>query len=247
MSIDIKQSVSPLKQRQSSRGGKSAGRATATSSRRGGFAKSRGKRGGGGRNVGGYNINTRFSLDKWKKPPSGGVLGTISSPKPTKPYSIDDKGKVVMNPPGDTYNITNQGDITQTSNINTGKGDKLVKTPGTDAVYGTRKGRLPTYREAWSANKENIRNIYKSCEDYEADMLKIKKGDKRDIEREKKRKEAETEEQYLIKQATPDSFEVVPGDDDDDKQINVTQSAVMFKMKGNPMYRNFGIGGKPKK
>ena len=56
---------SPLKQRQSSRGGKSAGRATATSGRRGGFAKSRGKRGGGGRNVGGYNINTRFSLDKW--------------------------------------------------------------------------------------------------------------------------------------------------------------------------------------
>jgi len=246
--MENKENTSPLKQRQSSRGGKSAGRATATSGRRGGFAKSSGKRGAGGRNVGGYNVNTRFSLSEWKKPPSGGRIGTVGSPKPTKPYKIDDKGQVIMNPPGNVTNVTNEGDVTQTSNMNTGGGsDKVVKTDGTDAVYGAKKGRLPTYREAWDANKENIKNIYKSFDDYEADMLKIKKGDKRDIEREKKRKEAETESKYLIKEGTPDSFEVVPGDDDEDKNITVNQSVVKFKLKGNPMYRNFGIGGKPKK
>ena len=31
-----------------------------------------------------------------------------------------------------------------------------------------------------------------------------------------------------------------------DKNITVNQSVVKFKLKGNPMYRNFGIGGKPK-
>ena len=51
---------SPVKARQSSRGGKAARRATRTAKRRGGFAKSRGKRGAGGRNVGGYNVQTRF-------------------------------------------------------------------------------------------------------------------------------------------------------------------------------------------
>ena len=59
--------VSPLKQRQSSRGGKSAGNATATSKR---FVPS----------------------DPWKKPKSGGT--TIM---PEKPYTIGKDGKVEMN------------------------------------------------------------------------------------------------------------------------------------------------------
>ena len=85
--------VSPLKQRQSSRGGKSAGNATATSKRRGGFGKSTGKRGAGGRNVGGYNVQTSFvPSDPWKKPKSGGT--TIM---PEKPYTIGKDGKVEMN------------------------------------------------------------------------------------------------------------------------------------------------------
>lgn len=68
--------VSPLKKkvRQSSRGGESAGRATRTAKQRGGFAKSTGKRGAGGRNVGGYNVNTRFKArGPWTPPASGGT------------------------------------------------------------------------------------------------------------------------------------------------------------------------------
>ena len=71
---DIIGGVSPLKARQASRGGKSAGRATRTSKQRGGFARSKGKRGGGGRNVGGYNVNTSFTPGAaWTPPPSGGT------------------------------------------------------------------------------------------------------------------------------------------------------------------------------
>ena len=66
--------VSPLKARQASRGGKSAGRATRTSKQRGGFSKSKGKRGAGGANVGGYNVNTSFTPGAaWTPPPSGGT------------------------------------------------------------------------------------------------------------------------------------------------------------------------------
>lgn len=89
--------VSPLKARQSSRGGKNAARATSTGKRRGGFAKSKGKRGGGGRNVGGYNVQTRFT------PPAGfaprGSGGTTIVP--TKPYSFDPEGKMQVEPPAD--------------------------------------------------------------------------------------------------------------------------------------------------
>jgi len=223
----IEENNSPLKARQSSRGGKSAGRATSTSSRRGGFAKSSGGRGKGGRNVGGYNVNTSFATaPAWKKPPSGGFIGAVASaPKPAKPYNIDDKGKVVMNPPSNTTNITNEGDKNQNINDNNQGGQKNT--------YGTKKGKLPTYREAWSSNKENINKKYKDFEAYETDMLSIKKGGKRDNEREAARKKAEKEEQQLL------STETTGG--------NVNISAVQFKLKGNPMYRNFGIGGKPKK
>jgi hypothetical protein len=82
--------VSPLKARQASRGGKSAGRATRTSKQRGGFARSKGKRGGGGRNVGGYNVNTSFTPGAaWTPPPSGGTAAVI----PNIAQGIIDKGK----------------------------------------------------------------------------------------------------------------------------------------------------------
>ena len=71
---DIIGGVSPLKARQATRGGKSAGRATRTSKQRGGFSKSRGKRGAGGANVGGYNVNTSFTPGAaWTPPASGGT------------------------------------------------------------------------------------------------------------------------------------------------------------------------------
>jgi hypothetical protein len=91
MEIDqILGGVSPLKKRQSSRGGAKAGKATSTASRRGGYAKSSGARGAGGRNVGGYNRHTRFQADKWTPPPSGGNIGPVASPSApaaTAPYS----------------------------------------------------------------------------------------------------------------------------------------------------------------
>ena len=84
--------VSPLKARQKGRGGKHAKKATATSKRRGGFAASKGERSGGGRNVGGYNVQTSFTPGPaWVKPTSTGYT-------PTKPYSFDNSGKVVVNP-----------------------------------------------------------------------------------------------------------------------------------------------------
>ncbi len=58
--------------RTSGRGGRKAAKATRTSKQRGGFAKSKGKRGGGGRNVAGYNVQTRFQ-PRAARPIRGGV------------------------------------------------------------------------------------------------------------------------------------------------------------------------------
>ena len=102
---DIIGGVSPLKARQSSRGGKNAGKATSTGKRRGGFAKSSGKRGAGGRNVGGYNVNTRFKVDKWNPPASGGTM-SAGSPKPKDPVTKKDGGKAVT--PGGNTTINNE-------------------------------------------------------------------------------------------------------------------------------------------
>ena len=170
---DIIGGVSPFK-RKSMRRGKSYGK---------------GKRGAG---------DTRYKRDKWVKPASGGTT-TIPSkkpPTPTKPYTMKD-GVPVMNPPGNVYNY---GDniINQTSGTET----TTTTEPDTDAVYETTKGRLPTYDEAWAQNLEGINSIYKNKQAYKDDMLGIKKGDKRDIEREKARKEAEEETTRLVKEAT---------------------------------------------
>ena len=89
---DIIGGVSPLKARQSSRGGKRAGQATSRSKSRGGFAKSTGVRGGGGRNVGGYNVLTSFTPSAPWTPPASG--GTTYIPNPVKPYSYDEDGKI---------------------------------------------------------------------------------------------------------------------------------------------------------
>ena len=77
---DIIGGVSPLKKR-GQRGGKHAAKATSTKGRRGGFAKAKGKRGGGGRNVAGYNANTRFKArDPWQKPASSGPSSSSTTP-----------------------------------------------------------------------------------------------------------------------------------------------------------------------
>jgi len=156
--IEIIGGVSPLKARQSSRGGKRAGKATATSKRRGGFAKSKGKRGAGGRNVGGYNVQTRFKADKWVPPPSGGT--TYMS----KPYSFDKEGNLQVNPPGTDPSQTQ----TQT------------QTPGTpgspeEGKWIWKEGQLPSYKQAWDEDLEGITTKYSSFEDYVADIEGQKK------------------------------------------------------------------------
>jgi len=155
--------VSPIKARQKSRGGKSAGAATATGKQRGGFAKSKGKRGGGGRNVGGYNVQTRFKFNKpdrdvkMKGSPSD-KPSTVKDPVPTpqKPYSIDDKGNVVIN---NNFNptITNTNDPNVNVNVNDGGGSETTETTTKKERDGYWKDKYKdvttttgtTYQQAW--------------------------------------------------------------------------------------------------
>jgi hypothetical protein len=146
--------VSPLKKRQSSRGGKRAGQATATAKRRGGFAKSKGKRGAGGANVGGYNVATSFNpAAAWKAPPSGGVI------KPTKPFGWTPTGDIDIDDPKGwkKWNPGTEGTpgrVEETLMEGVGTWDK------------EKEGRLPTYEEAWKLNLENVRGKYKDKQDY---------------------------------------------------------------------------------
>ena len=149
MNIDnIEGGVSPIKARQASRGEKSARKATATGKRRGGFAKSKGKRGGGGRNVGGYNVQTRFRPEKaWIKPPSGGT-SVSAPPNPIKPYSVDNKGDIIYN-----------NNITQ----NTEGGYNITETPGYWEDYYT-EHKYPdndySYQAVWDRNADNFQDLW---------------------------------------------------------------------------------------
>ena len=273
--------VSPLKQRrggrrQSSRGGRSAGDATATSARRGGFAKSRGARGAGGRNVGGYNVQTRFSADKWTKPPSGGYLPSASSttPSASKPYTTDSKGNIVIN-----NTIVNKA----MANASVSTGGKSKKVTTTPDEYGTRtipatygdKTTITGYEEAWKNNftitedgkrKDKFGNVY--TDDAEG-FKKFKKATDEYNERtghttrktERVQLTPERTETYLknkgittMEKTIDETNAIVQANANAEAKINNqtvsdedSDSAVKFKMKGNPMYRNFGIGGKPKK
>ena len=154
--------VSPLKARQSSRGGKRAGQATATGKRRGGFAKSKGARGAGGRNVGGYNVATSFTPGAaWKAPPSGGTI------KPTKPFGWTPTGEV--DPKGWKEYVPGtkdtEGSVKETLKDGVGTWDK------------EKEGRNATWEEAWKLNLEDIKNKYESKEDYIAEQKKIKSKD----------------------------------------------------------------------
>ena len=263
--------VSPLKQRQSSRGGRSAGRATATSARRGGFAKSRGVRGGGGRNVGGYNVRTRFSADKWTKPPSGGYLPSASSttPSASKPYTTDSKGNFVIN-----NTIVNRA----IANASVGTGGKSKKVTTTPDIYKTipaqygEKETFTSYEEAWKNNftvedgkrKDQFGNVYNDdAEGFEKFKKAAKEYNERTghTTRKKEKYLIEPEKQVLVSEGTTTMEETISDANAiANAQANVetrinnqtvsdedSDSAVKFKMKGNPMYRNFGIGGKPKK
>lgn len=154
---NIEGGVAPLKARQSSRGGKHAGKATATGKRRGGFAKSGGKRGGGGRNVGGYNVQTRFK-PRAAQPIKGGVT---SGGGGDKPVSHGKNGDMVFSPTINNY-LSGGGDQSQTQTQSQTQGQEWVPPE-----YGTENGKLPTYRESWDKNNKNVQSKYKTYEDYE--------------------------------------------------------------------------------
>jgi len=152
---------SPTKARQSSRGGKRARRATRTAKRRGGFAKSKGKRGAGGRNVGGYNVQTRFS-PRAAQPIKGGV--TSGGGGGGQPYSFDKNGDMIFSP---TINNIIGGDGgTQTQTQTQSQTQDMEWVP---PQYGERTitGKLPTYREAWDKNNKNVQSKYATFEDFE--------------------------------------------------------------------------------
>jgi hypothetical protein len=187
MEIDkILGGVSPLKKRQSSRGGAKAGKATSTASRRGGYAKSSGARGAGGRNVGGYNRHTRFQADKWTPPPSGGDIGPVASPSApaaTAPYS---GGTTNYTFGGDTDNSTNtdnsnyqvdesvniqKSEITNPQNIevkttpiDTGGGTTETTTKEKKKVKKEDPCKRPGFGELCKGKKEGTQVPYKdSC------------------------------------------------------------------------------------
>jgi len=163
--VNITGGVSPIKARQKSRGGKRAGQATKTAKQRGGFAKSKGQRGAGGRNVGGYNVKTRFKFVKPDRDvkmggkPSSDKPSTVKDPVPTpqKPYSIDDKGNVVIN---NNFNptITNTNDPNVNVNVNDGGGgSETTETTTKKGREGYWKDKYKdvtttsgtTYQQAW--------------------------------------------------------------------------------------------------
>ncbi len=147
MNIETKGGVSPLKKRRTggvsgkktTRGGTEAGAATSKKGNwlggRGGYAKSRGVEGGGGQNVGGYNLHTRFV------PRKSAAAAQIGSGK-SKPDSYDKDGELVVNPDFLTgYDYKKDPDVTRTTK--TGR-----KSGG-------------SFEEVWKANKDNFQDKWK--------------------------------------------------------------------------------------
>jgi len=271
--------VSPLKKRrggarQSSRGGRSAGRATSTAARRGGFAKSKGARGAGGRNVGGYNVQTRFSADKWTKPASGGTFPSTSktTPSPSKPYTTDDKGNIVIN-----NTIVNKA----TANASVSTGGKSKKVTTTPDKYGTRtipatygdKTTITGYEEAWKNNltvkdgkrtdaqgrvysddAEGFKKFKQATDEYNKRTgHTTRKTEKVQLTPERTETYLKEKGKTLMEETIDETNAIVQANANAETTVNnqttsdEDNSVVKFKMKGNPMYRNFGIGGKPKK
>jgi hypothetical protein len=196
----------------------------------------RGKSSGKGRRGTG---DTRYKRDKWQKPASGGTTipkrkaGELPPP-PQKPYKIVD-GKVEPNVINNSYYNT----INQTQNNTPGSKKVIKKTPGVDKVVKTKKGgRLPTFDEAWAQNLNGINSIYKNKRAYKDDMLGIKPGDKRWIEREKARKEAEKETEVVVQDAIPASEEII-------ETILPSEGGTQIaKIENNPVGKMLGSPGK---
>ena len=254
--------VTPLKKRQGNRGGKAAGAATATGKRRGGFAKASG--GSGGRNVAGYNVNTRFKAEPWQAPP-----GSSSAPAP-KPAVVVDKntGDVITNNYGgnttsnNTTNNTTTNTNTSEVDINSGGTEEQVWVPeekGSDGYYETKTtepGERLGWEDAWNnmeddgsgGKKNKYGKVFLTFEDFE------KEGKKFNRENPGYKPKGGTTRVWVPGKAGKPGYYKTVRSKGGDISVNVNQgnqnnsnNGPTFTMRAHPFYRNYGIGGEPKK
>ena len=174
MNEEIIGGVSPLKKRRTggvsgkktTRGGTEAGAATSKKGGylkgRGGYAKSRGIEGGGGQNVGGYNIHTRFVP---RKSPTAPKVGSGTS----KPYSYDKDGELVVNT-GYEYKQDPGTKVTTTQ-----KEKKITRKEHWEA----NKDRYTTTgQQSRMGTDEDAYNVFKDFDEYDDYMDRVKEYNK---------------------------------------------------------------------
>ena len=215
-------SVSPLKRKKSYRGGTKVKKAaTATSKRRGGFAKSTATS-----NKAGYNVQTRFKYTRGQAPASGSPESP-AAPAPQKPYSFDKDGNVVVNNYIDVAGGTNENinkNININENINTNNNpDDKTKTSDkykSGEEYRTIGGKTrESYEQVWERKKDkymtkgqksrmgtdkNAYNVFANIDEYIDYMERVKEYRKtkegkewteKNIKSSKERKQKRTWEQ----------------------------------------------------
>ena len=178
MNKEIIGGVSPLKKRRTggvsgkktTRGGTEAGAATSKKGNylggRGGYAKSRGVEGGGGQNVGGYNIHTRFVP---RKSPTAPKVGSGKS----KPYTYDKDGELVVNPDVLTgYEYKQDPDTTKTTT--TGE-DRISREKHWEQK---KKKYTTTGQQSRMGTDENAYNVFKDFDEYNDYMDRVKEYNK---------------------------------------------------------------------
>ena len=251
MEIDqILGGVSPLK----ARSGKKARKATSTSSRRGGYSKSTSSK-----NRGGYNRQTRFQADKWTPPTSSTKIGPVASPSApaaTAPYSGGTTNYTFGDDNSTTTTNTNTETNTNEANVNTGPEYTDVWVEGTEATTKTETtppGSRPSYIEAWNnmddddggGKKNKYGKVFLTFEDFEKEAKKWNK------ENPGYKTEGSTKTTTIP--GTPGYYErrLVEGAkvtiNQSNKSGGLKNSGLPFTMRANPFYRNYGIGGEPKK
>tara|TARA_R100001463_G_scaffold82726_2_gene137407 strand:+ start:2834 stop:3526 length:693 start_codon:yes stop_codon:yes gene_type:complete len=130
--------VSPLKRKKSYKGGTKVKKAaTATSKRRGGFAKSTATS-----NKAGYNVQTRFKYMKGNAPDAAGPTKEPTN-TPSKPYQFDKDGNVVVNNYIDVAGgTTPKQEQTLDVDIDTGN-------PGTDGYWTYKDVEVKSKKESY--------------------------------------------------------------------------------------------------
>ena len=248
--------LTPLKARQSSRGGKHAGRATKTAKRRGGFAKSTGKRGAGGRNVGGYNVQTRFK-PRATQPIKGGVTKSPGDGGKKEPYSFGPNGDIIINL-GDNIN-TNTNTNTNTSSSSAaaaaaaaGTGDGKEWVP---PKFETTTSKHESYKEAWERKKskytttgqksrmgtdENAYNKFKNIDEYIDYMERVKEYNKTEEGKEWSKSNRKSSNRTTTKRVkTADGYwRTIPGGGGDGNATAEATAVSGAKFKGK-----FNYGG----